>query len=167
MPLLLPRRLKAFTILELLVVLVISALLFGMAYTALQLVLRQQRVIERKSAMLGQISTWQAVMTADFSTSLTVEVAQDRIRCQRTDGPVFYTYSYPDSALVRSQGEVVDTFRLPIRECSYFWQGQPRTTGLIDELTLLGVTAQDTFTLQAAVPYAAQQVLPPFPSAAP
>lgn len=167
MPLLRPRRLNAFTILELLVVLVISALLFGMAYAALQLVLRQQRVIERKSAMLGQISTWQALLAADFGTSRTVEVAQDRIRCQRPDGPVFYTYSYPDSALVRAQGEVVDTLRLPIRQCRYFWQGQPRTTGLIDELILLGVTAQDTFYLQATVPYAAQQVLPPFSSAAP
>lgn len=162
-----PRRLRAFTILELLVVLVISALLFGMAYAALRLVQRQQGIIERKSAMLGQISTWQAVLTADFSASLTVEVAQDHIRCQRAAGPVFYTYSYADSALVRTQGEVVDTFRLPIRQCQYFWQGQPRTTGLLDELTLLGVMAQDTFYLQAAVPYAAQQVLPPFVPAAP
>ena len=155
-------RLKAFTILELLVVLVVSALLFGMAFAALHLVQRQQQRIERHSARLGQISTWQATLAADFRASQRVELANDRLRCERADGPIFYTYSYPDSALVREQGDMLDTLRLPIRNCTYWWQGQARTAGLIDELALLGVTAQDTFYLQAAIRYPAQQLVPPF-----
>ncbi len=162
MPRPLPPRLEAFTILELLVVLVVSSLLFGMAYGALRLVQRQQQTIERHSAALGQISTWQAALAADFRASTTVELTQDRMRCQRPDGPVFYTYYYADSTFVREQGEVIDTLRLPIRGCTYWWQGQARTTGLIDEVTLLGVTAQDTFYLQATSLYAAQQLVPPF-----
>lgn len=156
----LPRRLKAFTILELLVVLVVSALLFSMAYAALRMVLRQQQLIVQKSAALGSISTWQSILAADFKAGTAVEVSQDQVRCERTDGPVFYTYSYADSALVRAQGDVVDTFRVPIRECRYFWQGQPRTSGRIDEIALLSVFARDTFYLQAALPYAAEQLLP-------
>lgn len=155
-------RLKAFTVLELLVVLVVSALLFGMALAALRLVQRQQQRIEGRSAVLGQISTWQATMAADFRASQSVELAHDRIRCQRADGPIFYTYSYPDSTFVREQGEVSDTLRLPIRACAYWWQGQARTAGFIDELTLLGVAAQDTFYFQAKAYYPAQQQLLPF-----
>ena len=155
-------RLNAFTILELLVVLVVSALLFGLAFAALRLVQRQQQRIERHSAQLGQISTWQAILAADFRASRRVELAHDRIRCERADGPIFYTYSYPDSTLVREQGDVLDTLHLPIRNCTYWWQGQARTSGLIDELALLGVAAQDTFYLQAATSYPAQQLVPPF-----
>jgi prepilin-type N-terminal cleavage/methylation domain-containing protein len=158
------RRLDAFTILELLVVMVVSALLFGMAYSALRMVQRQQQGIARKSALLGQISTWQTALAADFYTSTIVTLSNDQVRCQRRDGEV--TYLFQDSTLVREQGELVDTFRLPIRQCTYFWQGQERTSGLIDELTLLGVAAQDTFYLQADHHYAAQQLvaLPASPS---
>ena len=155
-------RLKAFTILELLVVLVVSALLVGMAFAALRLVQRQQQRIERHSALLGQISTWQATLAADFRASQRVELAHDRIRCQRADGPIFYTYSYPDSTLVREQGDVLDTLPLPIRGCTYWWQGQARTSGPIDEVALLGVAVHDTFYLQAAISYPAQQQVLPF-----
>ena len=162
-----PRRLNAFTVLELLVVLVISALLFSLAYAALRAVQRQQGAIERKSALLGHISTWQTALAADFDTGTGVAVSQDQVRCQRPAGLVIYTYSYPDSTLVREQGELLDTFRLPIRQCAYFWQGQPRTAGPIDEISLLGITTQDTFCLQAHAHYSAQQLVPAFDSASP
>lgn len=167
MPRPVPRRLEAFTVLELLVVLVISAVLFGLAYTALGAVQRQQQLIARKSATLAAISTWQAALAADFAAGSRVEVANDQVRCRHPHGSVRYTYSFPDSVLVREQGEIMDTFPLPIRECTYFWQGQPRTVGLIDEMALFGVAAQDTFSLQAATAYPAQQFVPPFAPTAP
>ena len=157
-------RLEAFTILELLVVLVVSALLFSMAYGALRAVQRQQGAIERKSSLLSQVSTWQAVLDADFAAGTVAKVANDQVRCFGPKGEVRYTYSYADSALVREQGELTDTFALPIRQCTFLWQGAPRATGLIDEMTVLGITAQDTFYLQARLRYAAQQLLfPPSP----
>lgn len=156
-------RLKAFTILELLVVLVVSSLLFSMAYAALRAVQRQQHHIELKSALLGQVSSWQTALTADLAAGTVVQVASDRITCQRPNGPIVYIYSYPDSTLVREQGELVDTFPVPVRVCAYFWQGQLRTEGLIDEISLFGVAARDTFYLQARARYAAQQLVSPLP----
>ncbi|HEX8659408.1 MAG TPA: prepilin-type N-terminal cleavage/methylation domain-containing protein [Hymenobacter sp.] len=151
-------RLNAFTLLELVVVMAVSSILFAMAYAALRLVQRQQVVVERRTASLGQISTWQDVLGADFRAADFVEARGDELRCQRRAGPLI-TYEWLDSALVRQQGEVSDTLALPVRERAYFWQGQPRTTGPIDELTLTVVTARDTFYLQAAAHYAAQQLL--------
>lgn len=161
-----PLRLEAFTVLELLVVLVVSALLFSMAYAALHAVQRQQRTIERKSAALGQLSRWQAALNADFDAGTVVELANDQVRCRRPQGEVSYTYSYADSVLVREQTGVVDTLGLPVRQCTFFWAGEPRTAGLVDEIALLGVTAQDTFYLQARARYAAQQLLSALPAPA-
>lgn len=157
------RRLNAFTLLELMVVMVISALLLSMAYTALHLVQRQQAVIERKTAILSQVSAWQEALNSDFyaSTEVLLGPATDRVSCQRPAGIVAYTLV--DSTLVREQGEVVDTLRVPVRQVAYFWQGQPRTAGLIDEVALLTVVAKDTFYLQARARYTAQQLVASLP----
>lgn len=154
-----PSRLSAFTVLELLLVMVVSALLFSMAYAALRMVQRQQRAIERKSAALGQVSTWQTALEADFQPGAIIAVADDQVRCEREGRQVIYTFR--DSVLVREQGEVIDTLLLPVRECTCYWQGQSRTSGLIDELAITaGTAARDTFYLQASVHYAAQQLVP-------
>jgi prepilin-type N-terminal cleavage/methylation domain-containing protein len=152
-----PPRLNAFTLLELLVALVVTALLIGMGYAALRLVQGQQRAIQHKASLLGQLSTWQTLLAADFASGRPIEATETEIRCLRPMGPVVYYWL--DSTLVRTQGEVTDTFPGPIREYAYFWQGQPRRQGLIDEIALTTVLAQDTFYLQARASYAAQALL--------
>lgn len=151
------RRLSAFTLLELVVVLVVSAILFNLAYAALGMVQHQQQVIASHTAALGQLSTWQEVLGADFQAARRVEVAGDQLRCEREAGSVIYAWQ--DSVLVRQQGEAVDSFSLPVREHTCFWQGKPRTQGLIDEISLTIMTARDTFYLQAAAQYDARQLL--------
>jgi prepilin-type N-terminal cleavage/methylation domain-containing protein len=77
------RRLNAFTLLELVVVMAVSAILFAMTYAALRLVQRQQVAVERRTAALGQLSTWQDVLGADFQKADLVEATGDELRCQR------------------------------------------------------------------------------------
>ena|GEM_PF-6462681 len=153
----LSRRLSGFTLLELLVVLVVSSLLFTMAYTALRLVQRQQAVLERKTALWSQLSTWQQLLEADFRASHRVEAAAEQLQCFRPSGQV--TYVFRDSILTREQGETLDTLPAVVRQATYFWQGLPCQAGPVDEISLLTLAARDTFYLQATVHYAAQQLL--------
>ena len=152
-----PPRLRAFTLLEMLVVLTVSALLFSLAYAALGLVQRQQRAYEARTAALGLVSTWQNALAADLRAARRVEVSGDELRCQRPAGLV--VYALRDSILVRQQGEVLDSLPLPVRAGTYFWRGQPRRQGLIDEVSLLLLAARDTFYVEATTHYAAQQLL--------
>ncbi|MDB5267934.1 MAG: hypothetical protein JWP58_974 [Hymenobacter sp.] len=153
-----PSPLSAFTVLELLLVMVVSALLFSMAYAALRMVQRQQRAIERKSLVMSQVSTWQTALAADFRAGAIIAVVDDQVRCEREGRQILYTFR--DSVLVREQGEVIDTLPLPVREYIYYWQGQPRMSGFIDELAITaGTTARDTFYLQASAHYTAQQLV--------
>ncbi len=151
-----PRRIKAFTLLELVVVLVVSAMLFRLAYAALGLVQRQQVVYERHSATLGQVSSWQHALATDLQRASRTELVADELHCQLPTGPV--VYAWRDSVLIRQQGEVHDTLGIPVRAGSYFWRGQPRSRGLIDEVSYL-LAARDTFYLQATAHYAAEQLL--------
>ena len=151
-----PQRINAFTLLELVVVLVVSAVLFRLAYAALGLVQRQQAVYERHSATLGQVSSWQQALANDLRRASRVELMADELRCQLPIGPV--VYAWRDSALIRQQGEVLDTLEIPVRAGAYFWQGQPRSRGLVDEVSYL-LAARDTFYLQATAHYAAEQML--------
>jgi prepilin-type N-terminal cleavage/methylation domain-containing protein len=153
-----PRRLSGFTLLELVVVLAVSALLFRLAYAALGLVQRQQRVFERHSATLGQISTWQNALAADFRHARRIDATSDQLSCQLPGSVV--VYSWPDSLLIRQQGEVLDTLAVPVQTGTTFWQAQPRRQGRVDEAGFLLVAAHDTFYLQATAHYAAQQLLP-------
>ena len=139
------------------VVLAVSSLLFGLAYSALGLVQRQQQVFVKRTAALGQISTWQNVLAADLQVAQRVEAAADELRCLRPNGLVVYVLR--DSILVRQQGEVLDSLPVPVRAYTYFWQGKPREQGLVDEINFRLLVARDTFYLQATTHYAAQQLL--------
>lgn len=152
-----PRRLSAFTLLEMMVVLAVSSILFTLAYAALGLVQRQQQVFAARSASLGQVSTWQNVLAADFKAAQRIEATDNQLRFQQPAGLVLYVLQ--DSTLLRQQGDVVDTLAVPVRACTYFWQGQPRAQGLVDEASLLLVAAHDTFYVQATAQYTAQQLL--------
>jgi len=151
------RRLSAFTLLELVVVLVVSALLFRLAYAALGLVQQQQRIFERRSATLGQLSTWQNTLSADMQQARRVVATADQLHCQLPDREV--VYSWPDSILTRQQGELTDSLVVPVRLVTTYWEGKPRTQGLVEEASFLLVAEGDTFYLQAAARYAAQQLL--------
>jgi hypothetical protein len=144
-------------LLELVVVLVVSALLFRLAYAALGLVQQQQRVFERRSALLGQLSSWQRALTTDFRRARRVQATAEGLRCELPTGPVEYTWH--DSLLLRRQGLAEDTLAAPVRAATYRWQGQPRAEGLLDEAEFRVQAARDTFYLQATARYAAQQLL--------
>ncbi len=152
------RRLSGFTLIELVVVLAVSAILFRLAYAALELVQKQQRTFERHSATLGQLSTWQNALAADFRHARRIEATAGQLSCQLPGSLV--VYSWPDSLLIRQQGEVLDTLIVPIQASTTFWQTQPRVQGRVDEAGFLLVAAHDTFYLQATAHYAAQQLLP-------
>jgi prepilin-type N-terminal cleavage/methylation domain-containing protein len=159
------RHVKAFTLLELVVVLVISALLFRLAYAALSLVQHQQQIFEHHSTTLSQISTWQQALAADFRRAHYVEATGDELRCQLPLGLVVYTWR--DSVLTRRRDEIEDTLAVPVQAGTYFWRRLPRTKGLVDEASFLLVVARDTFYLQATAHYAAEQLLDTLPSSVP
>jgi len=140
------------------VVLVVSALLFNLAYAALRLVQRQQQLFSARSATLGQVSTWQGALAADLRRGRRVEAVGEQLRCQGP-GSLLVVYALRDSILVRRQGDMVDSLPLPVRASAYFWQGQPRTQGLVDEVSLRLRAARDTFYVQATTAYSAQQLL--------
>jgi hypothetical protein len=144
-------------LLELVVVLAVSALLFRLAYAALGLVQQQQRVFERRSALLGQLSSWQRALAADLRHAHAVRATTEGLRCELPTGAIDYLWR--DSLLLRRQGLAEDTLPAPVRRATYHWQGQPRITGLVDEAEFLVGAARDTFYLQATAHYAAQQLL--------
>ncbi|MCB2411143.1 PulJ/GspJ family protein [Hymenobacter lucidus] len=150
-------RLRSFTLVELMLALVLSALIFGMAYAGLRIVQQQQQLFQQKAQILGQVSTLQTVLIRDFDRASSITAVDNRVQC--TQQARMVEYHWLDSVVTRQQGEVTDTFQLPLLSVDYYFQAQPQQAGLIDEVALAVVVLKDTFHLQAATTYSAGQLL--------
>jgi len=156
------QRLSAFTLLELMIAMALSAVLMSTAYLALHLVQRQQHMASRTLSAVAQVSALQGLLTQDFRRARSVRVDGERVYCQQADRLIEYVLL--DSCILRHQAAVQDTFFVSVLDYQYLSKAQPLTTrhGLVDEVTLTIQSLRDTLVLQAAVRYDAQSLLQPF-----
>ena len=152
-------RLSAFTLLELLITMAVSAVLLSMAYLALRIVERQQYASVRTLQELRQANTLQWLLARDFRRAQRVSMQGGELRCELPGYVV--SYQLQDFGLLRQQLEVTDTFDLPVLRERYWLQGHPLPTtgGLLDEVSLTLRFRHDTLHLQAHTWYDATQLL--------
>lgn len=150
-------RVEAFTILELVVGMALSAILFSMAYLALRLVQQRESATLQSARQLNQVASLQALLEQDFHAATQVQALDaDRLRCQFSNHTV--EYELLDSAIVRRHLEASDSFALQAVEHHWYYKGVPaqNSNGLVDEAILTVVSARDTFDIQAAAHLDAQ-----------
>jgi prepilin-type N-terminal cleavage/methylation domain-containing protein len=152
-------RLHAFTLLELLITMAVSAILMSMGYMALRIVQQQQHTAEHRLRELSQANTFQWLLARDFRRAQQVSVTAGELSCHFPGYDVAYLVQ--DSSVVRRQFEVTDTFTLPVLQVQYWLKGKPvsDTGSLLDEVSFTLRYRQDTLRLQACTWYAAEQLL--------
>jgi len=156
------RRLKAFTLVELLVTLALSAIVVTMAYAAYWRLSSLRTTFERRVATVSRVNDLHYQLLLDFKRAQAVRFDGQRLRFHQPHGGASYTFT--SSAITRLQQELHDSLPVRfVRPLCYF-QGQPRDTGLIDELSLQVRIASDTFYLHGVTRYSAAQLLQAIPA---
>ncbi|WP_306013957.1 MULTISPECIES: type II secretion system protein J [unclassified Allomuricauda] len=128
----LTQRIKAFTLHEMLVVLLITALVVGMAYSVLRLVQVQMSGIASNYSEAARIRRLKQSLWADFHSHDRIWYESETKEMIMVNELQQVRYHFMEQMVVKAQ----DTFKVDIRELTPYFKAEPVTNGEIDALDL-------------------------------
>lgn len=128
------KKINAFTLLELSVVMAVAGMVFAISYSAYHIISRQYGEFKNSSERLLDISTLSAVLARDFAEAKNIKKAGDDLLLEKRDG-VLITYRFEPGALIRKMEETEDRFAEIFNlRISFLGAEQNESNGLVDEL---------------------------------
>lgn len=147
-------KLKAFTIMELVVAMLISSIVVSIAYAGFRLVSAQLRSMEHHSGEGNRFLRLNQALQTDLDKSARVIRQEDGFVCERGDGRV--RYQLTDTAIIRwLEDGRVDSFGFKGVQTSLWFEGEPqdRNGQLVDALHGQLVTSTDSLPLYITKAY--------------
>lgn len=124
------KKTKAFTLTELLVVMIVSTIVISMAFVVLTMVKKQLRVIRRNLDKKQTIEQIDRVLWKDFNESNLVYFVKDKLVVEKEEDTLFYTIK--EKMLIREK----DSFPIQIKTKSFFLDGLQIEKGSLDAMKL-------------------------------
>lgn len=117
-----PKRLQAFTILELTISMLISAIVIGITYTTYITVSRVYRNFKMKNEEMAILSKIDQLVKGDFDEAELIISKGKDIKIQRTDHTTI-RYELSENFIVRNSS-LIDTFKVSITGAKVFYEHQ-------------------------------------------
>jgi type II secretory pathway component PulJ len=126
------KKIEAFTLSEMIVVLIITSIIVGLAFTVLTLVQKQMLAIQRNFNNETELNLLEHSLRIDFNRyhKITYDNVEEKLHFKSEIGQK--TYNFKDDYVVKDQ----DTFKLKILEKHVFFDGNIKTNGEIDAVKL-------------------------------
>jgi prepilin-type N-terminal cleavage/methylation domain-containing protein len=131
------KELKAFTLLELLVGMILSGIVLAATFTAYRVVTRQYETYRDKSKSITEVSLFVAQLESDFENATTITLAsENRIHLQFEKRMLEYRFS--EKYVLRNDFMRTDTFNVSVAQTEAFRQSGKinSESAEIDELRL-------------------------------
>ncbi|WP_027392703.1 prepilin-type N-terminal cleavage/methylation domain-containing protein [Aquimarina latercula] len=125
-------RIKAFTLTEMMVVIVISAIVVGLAFTILGIVQKNMRGIEANYNHQSQIQSLEVALTIDFNRypKLQWNPKDNTLLCSSPNEEKIYNFNSD------SISTSINSFILKTKAIKYYFEGKEVTSGTIDAIKL-------------------------------
>lgn len=114
------KRIKAFTLVELMVVMIIATLLSGIIYVSLQMVYKNSRMYTGRRERLTEMRMMIAALRRDFDRSVTLRETSNEIKCVGEKHAI--TYTFTSNFIVRTVDMHRDTTFCDIEEIAFYYQ---------------------------------------------
>ena len=126
------RKLSAFTLSEMLVVLIITVIVVGLAFSILNLVQKQMSTIQDGFAENGDRNRLKHALWRDFGTYSRIyyQETSNQLICESPTEKV--TYEFQQNLVVRA----LDSFRIGKHTPACFFLGKSQTSGEVDALEI-------------------------------
>ncbi len=135
-------KVKAFTIMELTIAMLISAIAIGISYSIFLIVSHSYQSYLTKSAQVATAQRLDAVLQRDFDRGLLVSKDTSGIKIQYPSGQVIYKF---DTAFVVRKTATSDTFKVKTDSLRFSFEGKAfseyQTPGPQNRIDQLDVTA--------------------------
>src|SRR4051812_29683995 len=123
MSLFIHKRLKAFTLLELLVGMIISGIVVAACFNAYRIIGGQFKTYRETTAVYDSFSFFEAEMQREFSDAKDVErVSGNEIRMIYEDRDI--NWQFKEKYALRNDGNETDTFFVSVRKAEMFSDGE-------------------------------------------
>jgi type II secretory pathway component PulJ len=137
-------RVPAFTILEMVITMMISALIMGFALTAYLLILRANASIQQKNGWTVEVLQLDKTIQRDIDRGLKVLKTTNGIMI--TDSADSVSYAFNAAYIVRISRRI-DTTKLQVEDLQTVFEQQPAEKGLVDEISFKVTCNQQTIFL--------------------
>lgn len=124
------KKIRAFTLTELLVVMVISTIVISLAFLVLTMVQKQVKTIKENLYLKQAIENLDSVLWKDFNESNNVVLEKEFISFEKELDTVIYTLQ--EKVIIREK----DSFFIQTNDKTFFLDGLKVENGFIDALTL-------------------------------
>jgi prepilin-type N-terminal cleavage/methylation domain-containing protein len=115
-------KIKAFTIMEVTITMMIAAILMGITYTAYSIVSRSYLSFNTKNKDMAELEQLDGLLKKDFDRAEIILKEADGISIKHTDRTINYQFN-PDY-IIRTSG-ITDTFKIKTGEIATSFEGQP------------------------------------------
>jgi len=112
-------RISAFTLMEVIIVMIISMIVVSLTYKTLDIVTMQYRQFSKSRKHIYELSLIETLLTKDFTNSEYLKRMNDGVMCKYRDKNVIYIFD--DRFIVRSEGTMADTFNIMPRDIKYYF----------------------------------------------
>ncbi len=129
-------KLKSFTLAELLVVMIITAIVVGMAFSVLRLVQKQIHTIQTNFEKTSTLVLFEQKLWQDFNEPHTIIYDNQRQILLMTSEIDTVMYSFQEKFTMRN----LDTIKLKINTNKVFFKGKEIKAGTVDAITLFAET---------------------------
>lgn len=127
-----PHKIKAFTLSELVVVIVITAIVVGLAFSVLQLTQKQLKAVADKYAETTQLQLLEQSLWADFHRYQTVTYHPEKEQLSFRHALDSVVYSFEKDRIIKVQ----DTFFLSVTHKLFYREGALTPGGVLDAIQL-------------------------------
>ncbi len=126
------QKIKAFTLTEVMVVIVISAIVAGLAFSILGIVQRNMSTIEDNYAYQTELQSLEVALTIDFNTHTNAQwnAREDILTLSSPIGKRQYKF------LTDSITSDIDQYLIKTKEKRFYFEGEPVNSGRIDAVKL-------------------------------
>ena len=129
------QKIKAFTLLEVTVAMLLSAICIGICYTAFTLMNQYYGELKNRKDSIGNQLLINQLVSSDFDRAFKIEKLDSNINCSCDSGTISYKFS--NSYVTRNQyGLKTDTLRIGVRDLTISYQDSLLADSLIKEIIL-------------------------------
>lgn len=123
-------KVRSFTLSELLVVMIITAIVVGLAFSVLNLVIKQIRTIEKNFQKNTELSLFEQRLWQDFNGHNTIKYSDSKLILLSDTDTVYYTFN--EENIFRNR----DTIRTKLSIVNTYYLGKKVRSGYIDAISL-------------------------------
>jgi prepilin-type N-terminal cleavage/methylation domain-containing protein len=123
------RKLRAFTLMELMIGMIVSSIVTGMCYSGYMLISRQYQDYHKLKEQVNESMQLYTVLANDIAKSRSVLYANEHLQLEGDS--VSLNYFFTDDCILRNVNEITDTFRYAATDIQAVPVAEKGNAGLI------------------------------------